>query len=506
MTSISVQRYDLFIRASRLLQRYRQMTPELRPVGIEVALAMQHYRTHPQDYALDGEELPWAGSSHGMPIDQVARQICDPFYTKSHLLLPMLPPSGPGLAADTGRWSGDLVWPLFNQGENGLVRPLAPSRVGGKLIERRWIKGCNSQEGLGCHALAAHLWRDEAFLSEDRDLCPFRLYDGRYPLSVDQGRQTCSFDDHPCGWKPGHPKMLQILGRGHQAEVLQASWTEQMWGMLIPAHRPLPVYPVLVMLYFGHPQLQKGREQIKPDHLRLDLNFSLAQFRSLFDLNPDSSLNRQLLATAEQPPPELSGSLPADWQLPPLLHQPSGGKVVLDPDEVPQFRSSGIPGGGGSDPLMAERRRRRQLERSQRHNQLVHHFRRWFRLAGLEVREDQHTFDFLAVAHPTALLAEIKLLYQQDISESIQEVIGQLLFYERFALTPWLEQGYHIQKAAVFDRPPPGEYLDFLQDLGIASYWLTEDPETPMIDGPEDSLRLLRQMEIQVCPDPEFAD
>ncbi len=119
------------------------------------------------------------------------------------------------------------------------------------------------------------------------------------------------------------------------------------------------------------------------------------------------------------------------------------------------------------------------------------------------MREDHQWFDFLAVTPDSLLLAEVKLLYHQDISEAIQELVGQLLFYERFALGPWLEQGYSVQKAAVFNRPPLGDYIDFLKDLSISTYWLTEDHK---IDGPEESLRYLRYLEIQVAPDPEFAE
>ncbi len=494
MTGIPIQRYDLFVQASRLIQRYRQLTPEVRPVGIEVALAIQFHRA--QDHPKTEQQLPWVGSSHGMPADRVAQDICDPFYTKSHPHLPTLPSGLGGIPGEP------LVWPLFNQGDNGLIQPMAPSRLGGNLTERRWLKGCNSQEGIGCHALASHLWQDEKFLAEDRDLCPFRLYDGRYPLTVDQGRQTCGFDDHPCGWQVGLPKMLQVVGRGKQAEVLQAEWTEAMWSMLIPSHRPLPVYPLIVVLYFGHATLPRGRQQITPEDLRADLDMPIRQFRSLFEQNPDSPLNRQLLNWAEQPPMDWENP-PKGWQMPPLLHHPAGGRVVIDPDERPQFRGSGLPAGASPDPLMAERRRRRQLKRTEQHREILHQFRRWFRLAGLEVREDQYYFDFLAVADHSVILAEVKLLYQQDLAESIQEVVGQLLFYERFGIYPWVEQGYHVYKCVVFDRPLPGEYIDFLFDLGIYSYWLTEGH---MIDGPESSLRILRQMEVQICTDLELDD
>ncbi len=366
MVAISIHRYDLFVKASRLLQRYRQLTPELKPIAVEVALAIQWYQAHGHKDP-SCHPLPWVGADAGMPIEQLARDVCDPFYTKSHLYLPMMPASW----GVEGRQN--LVWPLFNQNRDGLVQPLAPSRLGGKFTERRWLKACNSQEGIGCHALAAHLWQDEVFLAEDRDLCPFRLYGGHYPLNVDQGRQTCGFDDHPCGWQAGLPKMLQVIGRGQQAEVLQAHWTPDMWHMLIPGHRPIPIYPLIVMLYFGHLGLAQGRTTITPEQFAQDLSLSMSQVRQLFNLDPYHPLNHALLQDAEQPAPSWTsehqqGQSPdyqpdpqqLTWQLP-SLNQPIGGRVVLDPDEPPQFRSSGLPVSGSTDPLLAERRRRRQL-------------------------------------------------------------------------------------------------------------------------------------------------
>ncbi|GAB4216190.1 MAG: hypothetical protein OHK0012_17940 [Synechococcales cyanobacterium] len=476
MVAVPVQRFDLFLHACRLLQRYRQYTPGLHGVGLEVALAIHSYRSHHPTHC----PLPWVGQGDGLSIQAVAADICDPFYRKQH---PQLPET--------------LIWPIFNQGEDGLIRPLSPSHPGGKHAEWRWLKACNSQEGIGCHAIAPHLWQDDDFLASDRDLCPFRLYDGRFPFTVDQGRQTCGFDAHPCGWQSGFPKMLQIVGKGMEARVLQTPWTAKMWQMLVPPEQPIPLYPFLVAMGFGHATLG-ATASLTPEKLQQFLGLDDTLFAQLFDAQTHSPLNQELLASIDQDPPPTLGSPPF---LLPHRAQPAGGKVILDPDEPPKFQGSGLPVGASRDPLMAERRRRRQLERTPHHNDLLSQFRRWFRLAGLEVREDAQYFDFLAVGGDRVLLAEVKLLYQRDSAEGIQELIGQLLYYEHFTLTPWREQGYRICKAAVFDQPPFGEYIDFLADLGIFSYWLTEDHH---IDGREESLRLLRQMEVQVRPDPEF--
>ncbi|MEN9220561.1 MAG: hypothetical protein Q6K08_07110 [Thermostichales cyanobacterium GMQP_bins_62] len=247
-------------------------------------------------------------------------------------------------------------------------------------------------------------------------------------------------------------------------------------------------------MWGGPPPLgQSG--SLSPEDLRDYLGLERELFQSLFDSNPQSPLNHALLTGIPEP-------VQVSFLLPPR-GQPTGGKVILEPDEPPKFHSSGLPAGAGQDPLLAERRRRRQLERTPHHNRILTQFRRWFRLAGLEVREDPHYFDFLAVGADRVLLAEVKLLYQRDMAESIQELVGQLLYYEYFTLTPWREHGYQICKAAVFDQPPFGEYIDFLADLGIFSYWLTEDE---YIDGREESLRLLRHMEVTIRPDPEFPD
>lgn len=488
MVAISIQRYDLFLQASRLLQRYRRLALGLRPAGVEVALAIQHAR----------DRLPWVGDAEGLPMQRVASDICDPFYAKVHRCLP---------AGTDGK---PLVWPLFHQDAKGVAQPILPQSCAAKQAEYRWMKACNGQAGVGCHAVAAHMWSDEDFLDGDRDVCPLRFYDGHFPMTVDQGRQRCRFDDHPCGWQPGYPKMLQVIGGGLEAEVFRVEWTPAMWRMLVPERHPLPAYPVMVALYFGNEGLQNRRTTLTPEYMCLDLGLEPWLFRQLFDLNPDAAFNRPLLDAASQAelsetspfaPPE-SISLSA-WSLPTLLPQPTGGQVVLDPEEPPQYSHSGLPAGASADPLTAERRRRRQLERTPAHDELLRQFRRWLRLAGLEVREDREYFDLLAIRDGVVILAEVKLLYSQDMGENIRELVGQLLYYERFVLAPWVEQGYKVLKAAIVDRPPLGEYIDFLSDLDIATYWLTETGE---IDGGEDSLRLLRQMNVQVRPDPEFLD
>jgi hypothetical protein len=175
---------------------------------------------------------------------------------------------------------------------------------------------------------------------------------------------------------------------------------------------------------------------------------------------------------------------------------------VIDPDEKPRYQKHSSSSAVSRDPLLAERRRRRQLERTARHDAVLTHFRRWFRLAGKEVREDADTFDFLAIDERLVLLAEVKILGQQDMADAIQETLGQLLYYERFALAPWREEGYPVVKAAVFERAPYGDYIDFLKDHGVHTFWLDEEDH---IDGPEEGLALLRLLGVQVHPDPELA-
>ncbi len=475
MVAVPVQRLDVFVHASQLLRQYHRLTPTLRSHGLEVALAIQYSR----------DTLPWVGATQGLTLAELAETICDPFFAKSHPQLPQYDAQTP------------LIWPLFNQDEHGVLQPLPPTHAG----EWHWFKACNGQVGVGCHAVSLHMWRDSDFLNGDRDQCPLRFYDGHFPLSIDQGRQRCRFDDHPCGWEAGYPKMLQVVGSGSQAEVFRSEWTEAMWAMLVPPTQPIPVYPVIALLYSGHEGLQQGRQSVTPEQFCQDLDLSPWQFKRIFDADLHSTYNRQLLAAARQPTaPE---PRPGYWQPQTPLPQPLGGHVLLEPDAPPTFQTSGSPAPHHSDPLLAERRRRRQLERSPAHNELLKQFRRWFRLAGMEVREDQHYFDFLAVKDSQVLLAEIKLLYHQDIAETMQELVGQLLYYEHFTLGPWQRQGYQVQKAAVLDRPPYSAYIDFLRHHGIITFWLTENGE---IDGAESALRRLRQMGVQVRPDPKLLD
>lgn len=475
-----LQRYDLFIEASRLLHRYLEQTPECKPRALEVALAVQYFQA---DIPEVGQIDQKGSTQTHLSLEDLAL-LCSKFHQKEHPALPR-----------------EAIWPLFNQDSHGMPRAL--------LLEdhSRWHKASNGQQGIGCHAQALNFWKNIEFLESDRDLCPFRVYDSATPLTIDQGRQKCGFDGNPCGWQPGLPKFLQILGRGIHAEVHRGDWSPVMWHYLVPAYKPLPFYPLAQFIYFGNQSLQKGRSTISSEEMREDFHFSEALWLELFDMDPESPLNKIWLSEAQYPPQRADHEHPyplTSLQMPQKVDRPRphGGRLVLDPEESPQYQRSGIPAALTRDPLLAERRRRRQLERTAEHDQILKKFRRWFRLAGKEVREDADTFDFLAVDESLVLLAEIKLLGQQDMAEVIQETLGQLLYYERFALAPWKEAGYPVYKAAVFDRPPLGDYAAFLTDLDIHVFWLDSDGR---IDGMPEGLKLLEHLDVEVRMDPELA-
>jgi len=480
-TSLPLGRYDLFLLAGRLLGQHLRRHPGVRPRGVEVALAIQYFR----------DLVPEVGAGPGIRLEEVAGRICDGLYRKHDPRLPL------------GPHSQALIWPLLSLDGDGVPQPMLPQ--GGHTPDFRWHKLVNGQRGIGCHAAAHHFWLDSDFVESDRDLCPFRVYDGTTPLTIDQGRQKCGFDGNPCGWEPGMPKFLQVIGRGLEARLSRIPWTVPMWQGLVPEGQALPVYPVIAALYFGSETLARGRRAISPDQFRADFGFEPAVFDVLFDCRTSHPLNRRLLAHIDDPLPD--EPLASPFLVPVLPGEaergrPTGGRLVVDPDEKPRYQKQGGPGGVYRDPLLAERRRRRQLERTPQHDQLLTHFRRWFRLAGKEVREDADTFDFLAIDERIVLLAEVKILGQQDTAEAIQETIGQLLYYERFALAPWREEGYPVARAAVFERPPYGDYVTFLRDLNIHTFWLDEGGQ---IDGPEESLALLRSLDVQVRFDPELA-
>lgn len=482
-SSLPVDRYDLYLLGSRLLGRHLVRAPGIRARALEVALATQRFQ----------HLIPLVGAGAGISLDELAGRICDGLYRKVEPRLPR------------GPKDEDLIWPLLNHGSDGLPKPLLPQHV--TVAERRWHKLSNGQYGIGCHASALHFWHDPDFLESDRDLCPFRVYDGSVPLMIDQGRQHCGFDGNPCGWQPGMPKFLQVLGRGAEARLSRIDWTLPMWQALVPVGQRLPVYPVMAALYFGSSELDRaGRKGLSTAQFCLDFKFSETIFSALFDLDPEHPLNRILLAHIDDPLRD--EPLSTHFVLPILPERsergrPLGGRLVLDPDEKPHYQHSRPPGGLARDPLLAERRRRRQLERTTQHDEVLTHFRRWFRLAGKEVREDADTFDFLAVDERLVLLAEVKILGQQDVAEAIQETIGQLLYYEHFSLANWREEGYPVMRAAVFERPPYGEYVTFLQNLDIHTFWIDAEQR---IDGPEESLVLLRQLGVQVHVDPELTN
>lgn len=479
--ALPLGRFDLFLQAGRLLSHHLARAGGIQARAFETALALQYFR----------ELVPVVGSERGIGLDEVAGRICDGMYRKSDGRLPR------------GPQGEDLIWPLLNLDRDGVPQPLLPQTS--EQSDFRWHKLCNGQRGIGCHAAALHFWQDNSFIESDRDLCPFRVYDGQTPLMIDQGRQKCGFDGNPCGWQPGLPKFLQVLGPGRDAQLSRVPWTVRMWQALVPPEAALPVYPVIASLYFAAPHLVHERHSITPEQFRADFGFDEEVFAALFNGNRNQPLNRHLLESIDAPLPDTP--LTAAQLMLPVLppererSRPTGGRLVVDPDEKPRYARSNKSSGISQDPLLAERRRRRQLERTARHDETLTQFRRWFRLAGKEVREDTDTFDFLAIDENLVLLAEIKILGQQDLADAIQETVGQLLYYRRFALAPWREEGYPIAMAAVFERPPFGEFVDFLREVNIHTYWIGEDQH---IDGPEESLALIRALGVQVRADPEL--
>ncbi|WP_287127576.1 hypothetical protein [Candidatus Cyanaurora vandensis] len=454
-------RYDLFVAAGPLLAHYQSRHPGFHAREVALALVIQHYQA----------QIPVVGSGTGIDLDQLVL-LCDQLYHKRHSQL-----------------GEKAIWPPFSHDAQGFPRSV-PAQ------DPHWYKASNGQQGLGCHAQAVHFWHNPTFLAEDRDLCPFRVYDGVTALTLDQGRQQCGFDGNPCGWLPGLPKFLQVLGRNHQAQVLRAVANLGMWQTLVP--EPIPLFPLLIQLYFAQPELSPTVQVLTPELFFQE--FHLEGLSILFSTDPQQPENRELLRLARlpaQPAPRLHHPQEPSSTRP----RPTGGHLVLDPEELPRYQRSGLPAGLSQDPLLAERRRRRQLERTKAHDLVLKNFRRWFRLAGKEVREDPDTFDFLAIDDQLVLLAEIKCLGQQDTAEAIQEVVGQLAYYEYFALAPWRQAGFPIVRAAVFDHPPLADYLTFLAQLDINCYWLDEQGR---IDGSAPSLTLLEKLGIAVRLDPEL--
>ncbi len=176
----------------------------------------------------------------------------------------------------------------------GSQAPGAPysARSGSTVAGRRspvntWRNNFGIQKGVGCPASARtinNLLNDP----QHRLACPHMVSlasAGQYRCGI---RNTAYRGEEHAIW-------LRRSGRGYQVVDLDHEIVFQDY--LKPNNRTLPVFPLIAMLYcMSEPDVFPSRQRVGIPEFAEDFGFRIDQLRDLFDCEPESPLNSEILS------------------------------------------------------------------------------------------------------------------------------------------------------------------------------------------------------------------
>lgn len=113
------------------------------------------------------------------------------------------------------------------------------------------------------------------------------------------------------------------------------------------------------------------------------------------------------------------------------------------------------------------------LNRLKRHNLIVKKVAETLQTAGAILYE--HPFDCLAQFPEVNILIEVKSLSGDpaDEVERVRSALGQLLYYEAFAINH-LQNDHPVLKLALFELPITSNHAEWLRGTGIEPVWLND--------------------------------
>lgn len=263
-------------------------------------------------------------ASLGDPAGTSTKEIeeyLDRLYTKEHRAEPyvvLTSPFGGSIAksAPYSARSGTIV--------PGMVYPV-----------NTWRNNLGIQKGIGCAASAetiAHLLDNP----QHRLACPHMEslpVPGKYQYRCGLRGTEYRGEDHSI-W-------LRNTTEGNQVVDLDHSMVFRDY--LRPNDYPLPVFPLIAMLYCkASPGVFPERERVGIPELAKDFGFAIEQIGELFDCDPESGLNSELLSGMVSVPTEVVGG-------------PGSGSFGTDDGQLPVDVADGtLNTGVGAELLIAK--------------------------------------------------------------------------------------------------------------------------------------------------------
>lgn len=297
---IPVNRPGIFEAALRVLQGFGEHT-SIRGRFVLLYLSMRRM----------GDELAGLGSSSPTPANQI-EEFSDRLYEKSHRPEPLV-----------------VLTAAFGQSTS----PNAPwsTRTGDTAPANRyptntWRNNFNIQKGIGCPAdreTINQILRNPLV----RLSCPHMMVD-------DEGRQMCGISGTVYRGDE-HSVWLQADGGYRVVDLDNPSVYETY---LISQGRHIPVFPLIAVLYCYAPSaIYPVRDIVGIPEFAEDFNFTVDQVIQLFDCDPDSPENAEVLALASgtalstpEPQPQLPNAQPLpDEPEPALLNTGVGAELEV---------------------------------------------------------------------------------------------------------------------------------------------------------------------------------
>ena len=448
-------------KASIILRRLNSAAPKLLEPNFGVAIALLLHRVVAGAPAGPSRVLHRPDSGDPLSTTDLQLEVCDPTWAKDTAFLPA-------------------------GAEGAIYKPFTEHFKGRSPGVNNWRNSFDLQGGLGCDApYTGRYLRSAAYLAEPRFDCRFRdPTTGRCnsPDGNTAANRIC-FNPNKRGVPPGpdtgakhRPKLLT---RGQDVDRRLGYWyveptVDVLADLLGDPTKRVPVYPFAAALYGGSPYFETWGTEVSRERLESDLALGPAEFLALFDTDPASPLNADMLrlargvgvtaggvtaAAAEQPPAAATGTIISKAGLSdPIPYKERGAHELV------------ARAGKEADPV----RRWRLLERAnQGHRRTLRSLAEELEAAGYTIDEQLDGYDLCgARSENTAHLFEIKTWTATNLAAQVRAGWAQLFEY-RYRNRHRLPDD--VRMYLVLDREPPGEYWAWswlADELDVISCWI----------------------------------
>jgi len=330
---------NVFQRGMALLERFNDSAPRLLAPNFGVAIAVLLHRDAPGSPSPGPTRmLNRARIGSAISTGDLQIHVCDATWEKDPTALPP-----------------DAAGPIFKPFGDAFFRRSSDSGV------NNWRNSFDLQAGIGCDA-PTQLLADAGYLAQPRFDCRYRDPTSGECWSpagnVLATTRTC-FNPNKRDVPPGPGTRAQhrpkFLARGTDSAGVQGYWSVEptvdvLSDLLADPAKRVPVYAFAAALYGASPYLSQWGTEVSRERLERDLALGVPEFMTLFDVDPGSRFNSQMLqgfARVQVDAPAVSSEATS-----PAAGSEQDGPLSTDadaPDVEPEGDEGLAAGGTGAD-------------------------------------------------------------------------------------------------------------------------------------------------------------